>query len=91
VAIHNRYLPGWAHRLANGIVAAAVLVSIAVIGLTFVDASGNLANLCWWLLKVAAPVGFLMLFVSPERFSLVRGIGGEVGYDELAKPKRPEA
>ena len=91
MAIHNRYLPGWAHRLANGVVAAAILVGFAVIGLTLVDPAGKLANLCWWFLKAAAPVGFLVLFLNPKRFSLVRGVGGEVGYDELASRKRPEA
>ena len=91
MAIHNRYLPGWAHRLANGVIAAAILVGIGVIGLTVLEPSGRLASLCWWLLKAAAPAGFLLLFLNPERFSLVRGIGGEVGYDELETGKRPEA
>jgi hypothetical protein len=91
MAIHNRHLPDWAHRLVNGVVAAAVLIGISVVGLTFLDPAGTLAKMCWYLLKAALPVGVLVLFVNPERVSLVRGIGGDAGYDELSPRKRPEA
>ena len=91
MAIHNRYLPGWAHRLANGVVAAAILVGIAVVGFSVLDSQGGLVNACWWCLWAAVPVGVAVSFLNPNRYSLVRGIGGDVGYDELNPPKRPEA
>jgi hypothetical protein len=91
VAIHNRYLPSWAHRIANAIVAAGILAGIAVIGLTFFDPTSRLTGICWWCLWAALPVGVAVLLLNPNRFSLVRGIGGEVGYDELQPEKRPEA
>ena len=37
MTIHNRYLPGWAHRIANAVVAAAILAGIAVIGFNLLD------------------------------------------------------
>jgi len=64
---------------------------VAVIGLTFLDPKSTLCDLCWWMLRAAVPVGVLALLLNPQRVSLVRGIGGEVGFDELAKQKRPEA
>jgi len=91
VAIHNRFLPAWAHRVANGVVAAAILVGFAVVGLTLFDSASTVAAASWWCLRAALPIGVLALFLNPNRISLVRGIGGEVGYDELVSRKRPEA
>jgi hypothetical protein len=91
VAIHNRYLPGWAHRVANAVVAAAILTGIAVIGLTFFNPTSKLTDLCWWCLRAAVPVGVMASLLNPNRFSFGRSIGGEVGYDELRSEKRPEA
>ena len=88
MTIHNRYLPAWAHRLANAALAAASLIGIAVLGFNLLSPMSKLKEVCWWLVWAAAPVGLAVSFLNPRRFSLVNGIGGDVGYDELRPPKQ---
>jgi hypothetical protein len=49
----------------------------------------------WWcclLLASASPVvGILVAFFAPAHFSLVRGVAGGDGYDELVPPDNPAA
>lgn len=80
--VHNRYLPDAAHRIANGVVAAAILATIAVLMLTSMPVTSAWWRFAWWLLYAALPAGLLFAFVAP-RVSLVRRIAGADGYDEL--------
>jgi hypothetical protein len=76
--LHNRYLPGWVHRLANGILAGllALMASVAVVRVI-----GTPLGMLW----VALPVAVCGMALDPSWFSLVEGCAGDLGYDELLK------
>jgi hypothetical protein len=81
--IHNRYLPQWTHRIANGVMEALLLALFAVSGAQFVPAGSPLWKAAILLLWLSAPVGLLVSLLDPRKFSLVEGVAGDVGYDEL--------
>jgi len=74
--LHNRYLPDWLHRVANGAV-GGVLCSLAA--LAIVRFLG--APLC--ALWFVPPVVLICTALDPRRFSLVEGCAGDLGYDGL--------
>jgi hypothetical protein len=81
--IHNRYLPTWVHRLANGVLAFLGAASAGTSGiLSFRDGS-FLEAVSGWLLLLSPAVGVLFALLDPKRVSLVEGLAGEAGYDEL--------
>lgn len=86
--IHNRYLPSWLHRIGNGLFGAVLLFGFGSIWIS--EPAGtwrHLISLC--LIGASLPAGIILAFVA-HRFSIVRGVAGEDGYDELhevdAKP-----
>ena len=89
--IHNRYLPVWLHRICNGVFGAALLFGIGSIW--FSDAAGSWGyfvsrSLIW----ASVPVGIILALLAP-RFSIVQGVAGGDGYDELhgSDDKKPVA
>ena len=80
--LHNRYLPRWAHRIANGVVASMLLALAGVVGTTTL-APGSLPWRVFAVVLYASPTGLLASLLNPARFTLVEGIAGEDGYDEL--------
>jgi hypothetical protein len=74
--LHNRYLPGWAHRLANGLLGGfqALIALVAVVPLV-----GAPLGVLW----LALPMAVCCMALDPGRFSLVEGCAGDLGYDEL--------
>ena len=89
--VHNRYLPLWLHRLCNGVLGAAVLLGVA--GIWF----GEPADSWRWILSrclmwLSIPVGIILAAVA-RRFSVVEGVAGGDGYDELheSEDKKPVA
>ena len=79
--IHNRYLPMWLHRLCSGLLGAAVLAALGSIWLA--EPSGtwrHLLSRCF--LWGSLPAGMVLAWVAP-RFSIVKGIAGGDGDDEL--------
>ncbi len=76
--LHNRHLPDWVHRIANGAIGGG-LCSLAV--LAWVRWLGALL----WAFWLSLPVAIACWARDPRRFSLVEGCAGEVGYDELGK------
>ena len=77
--IHNRRLPEWAHRLASGALVCAVTAGVGASGLT----GGPLvARLSRWLVY-GSPILGVLAGALAHRFSFVRGLAGEVGYDDL--------
>ncbi|HTV42908.1 MAG TPA: hypothetical protein VMF08_20250 [Candidatus Sulfotelmatobacter sp.] len=79
--IHNRYLPLWLHRLCNGFFGAALLAGV---GSIWFDAPPDswLHLLSRVLIWSSIPVG-IILAVLARRFSIVEGVAGGEGYDEL--------
>jgi hypothetical protein len=79
--VRNRYLPQWLHRLVCGGFAAVVL---ALLGLNWLgQPSGSwrhVAALC--LLIASVPVGIFLACVA-HRFSIVEGLAGDAGYEDL--------
>jgi hypothetical protein len=79
--IHNRYLPMWLHRLYSGIFGAALFAGFASIWFAEPpDTWRHVVSRC--LLCASAPVG-TTLALAEHRFSIVEGVAGGHGYDEL--------
>jgi hypothetical protein len=74
------YLPQWAHRIANGVVASLLLALVGVWG-TSALAAGSLPWKVFAVVLYVSPTGVLVSLLNPARFTLVEGIGGEDGYD----------
>jgi hypothetical protein len=80
--ITNRYLPQWLHRVACGVIAAALVATLASAGLPYSDAESWLQMASRPLLWLTIPVG-LVAASAAHRFSIVEGCAGEVGYEDL--------
>lgn len=80
--IHNRWLPDWLHRLANGIVGAGLAALIACVGVREL----GLPLRAFAVVPLAAAVS---VAAPPRRFSLVEGCAGVHGYDELDRSAGP--
>lgn len=78
--IHNRYLPEWLHRLMNAIAIAALWCAAAIGLWSLVPSSSICFAIARWCVYTTPAV-----FVSPfVRRSVVRGVAGGEGYDELS-------
>jgi hypothetical protein len=79
--IRNHYIPLWLHRVACGGFATAML---ALIGMSCLgQADGSWRHLiCLCLIISSVPVGFFCACVA-HRFSIVEGLAGDVGYEDL--------
>jgi len=83
--IHNYYLPLWLHRICNGLFGAALLVGFGSIWLGMpTDSWQNIVTAC--LIWLSIPVGIILALAS-HRFSIVEGVAGEEGYDELRESR----
>jgi len=79
--IHNRYLPLWLHRVCNGVFGAALLLGIGSIW--FGEPAGSWRHfLSRCLIWSSIPVGIILALFA-RRFSIVQGVAGGEGYDEL--------
>jgi heme/copper-type cytochrome/quinol oxidase subunit 2 len=79
--IHNRYLPLWLHRICNGMFGAALLLCIGSVWYSEPAGSWHhVVSRC--LIWTSIPVG-IILALAARRFSIVEGVGGGDGYDEL--------
>jgi len=74
--LHNRYLPDWLHRVANGAVGGGLssLPALAIV---------RVLSAPLWELWFVLPVALICTALDPRRFSLVDGCAGDLGYDEL--------
>ena len=89
--IHNRYLPQWLHRVCNGVFGAALLIGVGSIWIGEpADSWRRTLALC--LMWASIPVGIILALVA-RRFSIVQGVAGGDGYDELhdTDDKKPVA
>jgi hypothetical protein len=87
--IHNRYLPFWLHRVCNGVFGAAVLLGVGSIW--FGEPVGSWQYvLSHCLIWSSVPVGIVLAFVA-RRFSIVEGVAGGEGYDDLREPPSESA
>lgn len=80
--IHNRFLPEWLHRVFAGIFGGAVFVTSSVLLLSEFGTEQWLAPVASYLLW-STPAVVVVCFIVAPRFSVVRGLAGDVGYDEL--------
>jgi hypothetical protein len=80
--ITNRYLPQWLHRVACGVTASALVVTLAASGLLYSDADSWLHTASQILLWLSVPIGVIAAYVA-HRFSIVKGCAGDVGYEDL--------
>ncbi len=83
VRVYNRYLPQWVHRIANGVMASLALALSGAFGTGQLACDTFFGKVCLTLLY-ASPAGLLVSCVDPTKFSLVEGIAGDDGYDELS-------
>jgi hypothetical protein len=78
--IHNRYLPEWLHRIANAAVVGCIW-GAATAYLWLSASTGSLwRTITGFALSLTPLLMVAMFFV---RFSVVRGVAGGEGYDEL--------
>jgi hypothetical protein len=79
--IHNRYLPMWLNRVCCGVLGAALVAAIGTIWLGHPPGTWrHILSVC--LLCGSIPVGIILACVA-HRFSIVEGVAGGEGYDEL--------
>ena len=76
------YLPQWLHRVACGVIGAALTVAIASGGLRYFDADSWLHAASGGLLWLSIPIGVVLAWLA-HRFSIVEGCAGDVGYEDL--------
>ena len=80
--IRNRYLPQPLHRIACGVIGAAVSAPIASAGLRCFELDSSLHIASKVLLWLSVPIGIILACVA-HRFSIVEGCAGDAGYDGL--------
>ena len=82
MALHNCYLPLWLHRVCNGALGTVASATLASVGLSYFPSDHLLYQLSSILLYLSVPIGIFLAAVAP-RFSIVQGLAGDAGYDEL--------
>ena len=82
--IRNRYLPMWLHRVCNGVLGAALLAAVGSICVAEPSGTwGQILSRC--LLWGSAPAG-IVLACFAHRLSVMEGLAGGEGYEELHQP-----
>jgi hypothetical protein len=87
--IHNRHLPNWAHRVANAVLGLLGCASAGAAGFAFFREGSVQEQVAGWLLWLSPVAGVLLAALNPRRISLVEGLAGDAGYDELEDRRRP--
>jgi len=79
--VRNHYLPLWLHRIASGGFATVILGLLGLNWLSQPDGSWrHIVSIC--LLALSLPVGIVLACVA-HRFSIVEGLAGGAGYEDL--------
>ncbi len=82
--IHNRCLPLWLHRVCNGVLGVAVLLGLGSVWYGEPeDTWRHFVSRC--LIWFSIPAG-VILALTARRLSIVQGVAGREGYDELDSP-----
>jgi hypothetical protein len=81
-SIRNGYLPQPLHRIACGVIGAAIGATIACAGLRCSEPDSSLQIASKVLLWLSVPIGIILACVA-HRFSIVEGCAGDDGYDGL--------
>jgi hypothetical protein len=80
LSIHNRFLPEWLHRIVNALLVACLWGTAT--GYLWLSAQPNSV----WRTVTGLAVSltpFILVAMLFVRYSIVRGVAGENGYDEL--------
>ena len=80
--IRNHHLPQWLHRVACGVIGAALTLAIGSTGLRYSDADSWFRTASAVLLWLSIPIGLVLACVA-HRFSIVEGCAGDAGYEDL--------
>ena len=81
--INNCYLPNILHRVFNAIAAIAICVFVAIVGMNYFYEIPWILKAAKWLLYLSPLIGILCAVLNPLKFSIVEGLAGDAGYDEL--------
>jgi hypothetical protein len=79
--LHNRLLPTWLHRLANGFLVWSCLLTALAVAAPY-GGKGVVSWLLTALLYVSPLLACLAAYFTP-RWSLAEGLAGADGYHEL--------
>lgn len=83
----KRNLPLWLHRIFNGLFSAALLAGFGTYWLG--EPAGSWRHvISQCLLWGSIPVGLIFAAIT-QRFSIVEGVAGEVGYGEESNNNKP--
>jgi hypothetical protein len=80
--LQNRYVPQWARRIANGVMASPFL-ALAAARLTSTVASDSLPWKTALVLIYSSPAALFASLLNPNKITLADGIAGEDRCDEL--------
>jgi len=79
--LHNRLLPTWLHRIANGLLVWACLLTILAVAAPYAG-KGVVGWLLTGLLYASPLLACLAAYFTP-RLSIAEGLAGADGHDEL--------
>ena len=69
---HNRYLPRWIHRVANGAIGSVLSLLLAV-------AAFRIFGVPLWVIWLVLPAAIICVASDPQRFSLVERLRRRLG------------
>jgi hypothetical protein len=80
--IRNRRLPDWLHRLCDAVLGFFLVAALSLAGVRLLpdrwQGTGFVAAI-----GLTAFAAILLAAVDPKRFSIVGGVAGDAGYDDL--------
>ena len=80
--LSSRSVPGWLHRMVNGLLGFSGAAAVGAAGYVFFGSGTVLEQLSALLLVLSPILGVLAAVVNPARFSLAEGLAGLHGSDD---------
>jgi hypothetical protein len=81
--LHNRYLPTWLHQICNSAFGSLLIATLGTLAVTNLLQNAVQAIALCAVIAGTVVTGVVLLTVNPNRFSIVEGVAGKDGYDEL--------
>jgi hypothetical protein len=83
--IPNHHLPLWLHRICNGVL--GIILFLGLGSIWFSEPEGSWRYIVSrFLIWTSIPAGIILPCVA-HRFSIVQGVAGRDGYEELSDKK----